>query len=122
MRDFHTLKVWERAHLLTLTVYKLTRGLPREELYGLTSQMRRASASIPANIAEGCGRSGNREFHRFLSVAIGSAVELEYFLLLTRDLELISTQSYNSINDELIQTRRMLIGLLQRVATSLANR
>ena len=80
MKDFRTLKVWERAHLLTLSVYKLTRGLPKEELYGLTSQMRRASASIPANIAEGCGRSGNRRVSSLLEVSpSGSAVELGVF-------------------------------------------
>ena len=75
VKDFRTLKVWERAHLLALSVYRLTQGFPKEELYGITSQMRRSGSSIAANIAEGCGRSGNGEFHRFLNVAMGSAVE-----------------------------------------------
>jgi len=87
-----------KAHGLTLAVYKLTKCLPREELYGLTSQMRRAAASVPANIAEACGRSGSGEFHRFLSVAMGSAVELECFLLLTRNLRLMNSQSYGATN------------------------
>ena len=80
------MKVWERAHQLTLQVCRVTNGFPREELYGLTSQARRCSASIAANIAEGCGRRGNGEFHRFPQIAPGSASELDYQLLLARDL------------------------------------
>jgi four helix bundle protein len=79
VKDFRTLKVWEKAHKLVLTIYELTRAFPKEELDGIASQMRRSVASIPANIAEACGRTGDGEFHRFLSVAMGSAVELEYF-------------------------------------------
>lgn len=86
MKDFKDLKVWQKAHVLTLTLYRLTRIFPREELYGLTSQIRRCSASIAANIAEGCGRKGNAELHRFLQIAAGSASELDYHLLLARDL------------------------------------
>jgi four helix bundle protein len=81
-RNFKELKVWCKAHHLTLAVYQATAGFPREEMYGLTSQLRRASSSIPANIAEGCGRSGNADFARFLSMSMGSASELEYHLLL----------------------------------------
>src|SRR6185437_10473651 len=86
MRDFRELKVWERSHRMTLACYKITNSLPKHELFGLASQIRRCSSSIPANIAEGCGRMGNSEFHRFLQMACGSANELEYHLLLARDL------------------------------------
>jgi len=89
MKDFHELKVWRKAHELTLAVYQVTTGFPREERFGLTSQLRRCSASIPANLAEGCGRSGDAEFARFCSIAMGSASELEYHLLLAKDLNLL---------------------------------
>ena len=85
MRDFRQLNVWERAHALTLDIYRATATFPREEIYGITSQLRRCGASVAANIAEGCGRNGNGDFHRFLNIAAGSAVEVEYFLLLARD-------------------------------------
>ncbi|HEX2712253.1 MAG TPA: four helix bundle protein, partial [Candidatus Acidoferrales bacterium] len=82
MKDYRELKVWQRAHDLTLAVYQATGSFPREELYGLTTQMRRASSSIAANLAEGCGRGGDAELNRFCSIASGSASELQYFLLL----------------------------------------
>jgi four helix bundle protein len=85
MKDFRRLKVWEKVHGLTLEIYMVTARFPREEMYGLTSQMRRCSASIGANIAEGCGKRGNNELHRFLYIASGSASELDYHLLLARD-------------------------------------
>jgi len=87
LKDFHELKVWQKAHQLTLAVYQITVSFPREELYGLTSQLRRCSSSIPANLAEGCGTNGDAEFARFCSIAMGSASELEYHLLLAKDLE-----------------------------------
>lgn len=86
MRDFREIKVWHKAHGLTLDIYRSTAIFPREELYGLTSQLRRASSSIPANIAEGCGRGGNAELARFLQIGMGSASELEYHILLAHDL------------------------------------
>lgn len=91
MRDFRELKVWEKAHCLTLAVYRATTAFPRDEVYGLTSQIRRSCASIPANIAEGCGREGDAELARFLQIAMGSASELEYHLLLTRDLDFLNS-------------------------------
>ena len=118
MKDFKTLKVWERSHQVALLVYQLTREFPREELYGVTSQMRRSATSVPANIAEGCGRSGDGEFYRFLSVAVGSAVELEYFLLLARDLELLSLKNYEVANDHTIEVQRMLSALIRKVQAS----
>ena len=89
MKNFRELKVWEKAHLLTIDIYRITATFPKEEMYGLTSQIRRASSSIPANIAEGCGRGSDNDFRRFLQIAMGSASELEYHLLLAHDLERI---------------------------------
>ena len=91
MKDFRDLKVWEKAHALTLACYKKTSDFPKQEMFGLTSQIRRASSSVPANIAEGCGRRGNSELHRFLQMAMGSATELEYHLLLSHDLEFLNS-------------------------------
>jgi four helix bundle protein len=90
MRDFRNLQVWNKAHSLTLDVYKATGFFPKEELYSLTSQIRRSSASIPTNIAEGCGRSGDAELARFMSISMGSASELEYQLLLAHDLNYLN--------------------------------
>lgn len=115
MQDFKKLKVWEKSHQLTLALYRATATFPKDELYGLTSQIRRACASIPANIAEGCGRGGKAEFARFLQVALGSASELEYHLLLTRDLGLLEEGKYKPLNSQAVELKRMLASLLQRV-------
>ncbi len=115
MKDFRSLKVWERAHVLTLELYRITAHFPREEMYGLTSQIRRASASVAANIAEGCGRRGNSEFHRFLQIAAGSASELDYHLLLARDLNFCSSGDYAKTAKELLELRRMLTALIRKV-------
>jgi four helix bundle protein len=117
VKDFRSLKVWEKAHQLTLEVYRATNRFPREELYGLTSQMRRCSASIGANIAEGCGKRGNNEFHRFLQIASGSASELDYHFLLARDLLFLPQADYAEMEKELSALRRMLTSLLQKVDT-----
>ena len=97
MKNFRDLLVWHKAHALTLASCKTTACFPRHELYGLTTQIRRASASIGINIAEGCGRRGNGEFHRFLQIAAGSASELEYEFLLARDLQFISEDNYQQL-------------------------
>jgi four helix bundle protein len=115
MKDFRNLKVWEKAHSLTLAVYKASGGFPRQELFGLTSQMRRCSASIGANIAEGCGKRGNNEFQRFLQIASGSASELDYHFLLARDLGFFEEMDYRRLAGELLQLRKMLTALLQKV-------
>jgi four helix bundle protein len=117
MQDFRKLQVWEKAHRLTLAVYKATNIFPKEELYGLTSQMRRSSASIPTNIAEGCGRDGNAERARFCQIAMGSASELEYQLLLARDLEMLENSAYEQLNTDLIQVKRMLNVFIQKLKT-----
>jgi len=113
VKDFHELKVWQKAHQLTLDVYRLTANFPREELYGLTGQIRRSCASIPANLAEGCGRNGDAELARFCSIALGSASELEYHLLLARDLKLVPATPYAELVQRVTELKRMLAGLLQ---------
>lgn len=115
MKDFRELKVWQRAHDLTLAVYQATAKFPREELYGLTAQMRRASSSIAANIAEGCGRDGDAELNRFCSIALGSASELQYFLLLARDLRLLADGDYDRLAEKTTEVKRMLTGLTRKL-------
>lgn len=115
MRAFRELKVWEKGHRLTLAVYKVTGGFPRDELYGLTSQIRRSAASVPANIAEGCGRDGNAEMARFLQIAAGSASELEYHLLLAHDLNLINTPDHKNLTTQVTEIKRMLTSFIQKL-------
>ena len=115
MQDFRRLKVWERAHQLVLAVYKNTASFPTEERYGLTSQLRRSAASIPANLAEGCGRGGDADFKRFAQIAMGSACELEYHLLLACDLKLLKDSAYESLSSEVTGTKRMLASLLVKL-------
>ena len=113
MRDFRELKVWEKAHQLVLDVYRITAAFPQDERYGLTSQMRRASVSIAANIAEGCGRQGDAELARFLQSAIGSASELEYLLVLARDLSFLPFSDHEQLNSAATEIKRMLASFIQ---------
>jgi len=108
MRDFRELKVWERSHHLTLEVYQLTKRFPKTEQYGLTSQLRRSAQSIPENIAEGAGKDSRRDFARFLQIARGSASELEYELLLARDLHYVNEADYVRMNETVVEIKRML--------------
>lgn len=114
-RDFRSLKVWQKSHQLTLAIYNVTRTFPPEETYGMTSQMRRAATSIGANIAEGCGRDGRADVARFLDMAMGSASELEYHLLLARDLGLVMGPAYDRLAREVTQIERMLTSLTQKI-------
>jgi len=115
MKDFRQLKVWEKAHLLALAVYPITARFPREKTYGLTAQIRRAASSIPSNTAEGCGRDGDAELARFCIIARGSATELEYQLLLARDLTLLHPDDYEQLSQQTIQIKRMLTVLVQKL-------
>ena len=115
MKDFRQLSVWIKSHELTLMLYELTRSFPREETYGLTAQIRRASSSIPANLAEGCGKDGDAELARYCSIARGSASELEYHVLLAHDLKLINPHDYAQITERVIELKRMLTGLIQKL-------
>jgi four helix bundle protein len=117
LQDFRNLQVWEKSHRLTLAVYKATRDFPRAEMYGLTSQMRRAGSSIAANIAEACGRGGDGDFRRFLYYAMGSASELEYHLLLAHDLKLLTDGDHQRLARDTIEVKRMLASLIRRVKT-----
>ncbi|MBW3629945.1 MAG: four helix bundle protein [Gemmatimonadetes bacterium] len=118
MGDYHSLEVWEKAHELTLLVYQLTGSFPKSELFGLTSQMRRSAASVPANLAEGCGRNSDRELARFGRIALGSANELGYHLLLARDLGLLSDRDYALASGEAARVKRMLASLTKRLTDS----
>jgi four helix bundle protein len=111
MRDFKKLDVWKKAHELTLDVYRATATFPNSERYGLTSQLQRAAASIGANLAEGSGRQTDGDYKRFVDIASGSACEVEYHLLLARDLSLLKEEDYNALNLKVNEVKRMLFGL-----------
>ncbi|HEV2116751.1 MAG TPA: four helix bundle protein [Terriglobales bacterium] len=115
MQNFRNLKVWQKAHQLTLGVYRCTRCFPKEELYGLTSQMRRCSCSVASNIAEGCGRGGDADMGRFLQIAMGSASELEYQLLLSHDLGLVRESDHKVLASQATEVKRMLTSLLRKL-------
>ncbi len=115
MQDFRNLSVWQRARRLTKSVYEMTADFPGSEEFGLKSQMRRATVSICSNIAEGCGRRGDREFRRFLDVAMGSACELECETILSYDLAFITEAAQDTVLETVIQIKRMLGGLLSRL-------
>jgi len=108
MRNFKTLLFWKRSHSLTLRIYKLTREFPKTEIYGITSQIRRASSSVPTNIAEGCGRLSDKDFARFLTIATGSLLEVEYLILLSFELEYISKLDYNDLDKEVNELKKMM--------------
>ena len=107
MQSFRKLQVWEKSHNLTLRIYKLTSEFPREEIYGLTSQIRRACASIPTNIAEGCGRESSADFARFLQIGMGSASETEYLILLAHDLKYLTADQHAELMDTTIRVKKM---------------
>jgi four helix bundle protein len=115
MKDFRRLQVWEKAHFLTLDIYRVTAAFPQNERYGLTSQIRRASSSIAANLAEGCGRNGNAELARFCSISMGSASELEYHLLLVKDLGMIEITQYEELQSRTVEIKRMLASLQKKL-------
>jgi four helix bundle protein len=115
MKDFRKLTVWQKAHRLTLKVHEVTRKFPREELYGLTGQMRKSSSSIPTNVAESCGRGGDTEFARFLQIAMGSASELEYQLILARDLTYLDLKEYEDLDRDTGEVKRMLARLIGKL-------
>ena len=115
MRDFRNLQVWEKAHILALDVYKATASFPKDEIYGLTSQIRRSSTSIPTNIAEGCGRNGDAELARFMTISMGSASEVEYQLLLAYDLGYLSQETYAELHEKVTEVKRMLAGFIQKL-------
>ncbi len=116
MRNFQELIVWQKAHQLTLKIYSVTSSFPTAEVYGLTSQIRRSCSSIPTNIAEGCGRHTNPDLKRFLTIASGSCSELEYQLILSKDLSFISLPIFQELTEELIEIRKMLFSFISKLS------
>jgi len=115
VRNYEDLQVWRKAHDLTLEIYKNTRCFPSDERFGLTSQIRRSCSSIGANLAESCGRRSDREMARFVQIAMGSGAELSYHLRLARDLDLLSTASFDQLRSDLNEVMRMLSSLSQKL-------
>src|SRR5712671_5565747 len=120
MRNYRDLRVWEDAHELTLSIYRVTQLFPKEERFGLISQVRRASASIAANLAEGCGRRSDGEMARFVQIAMGSGAELSYHFLLARDLGLMQSTEYETLNANVSEIMRMLSALSGRLRNARA--
>ena len=116
MQDFRNLKVWQKAHALAMDIYRVAGALPRADGLALTSQLRRAALSVPTNIAEGAGKAGDPEFRRFLLIAMGSAAETGYHLLVARDLGLIRNETYDDLSARAVEVRRMLTGLIKRLS------
>jgi len=115
MKDFRELKVWHKAHKLVLEIYKITYKFPKEEIYGLTSQIRRSIASVPTNIAEGCGRGSNRELKKFLIISMGSASEVEYQILLSYELGYIDGSIYKKFNNDILEVKKMLSSYIVKI-------
>lgn len=115
MKDFRELIVWQRSHAFTLELYRATQSFPKEETFGLTSQLRRAAASVPTNIAEGCGRDGDAELKRFLGIALGSACETDYLILLAAELGYFSGDDAPHLAQEALEIRRMLGTFVQKL-------
>jgi four helix bundle protein len=109
--DFKNLEVWQVAHKVACEVYRVTTNFPRAEEYGLTAQLRRSAASMAANIAEGSGRRGDVEFSRFVRISLGSATELEYHLLLSRDIGLMAPSTHEGLSVQVLRMQGMLAGL-----------
>ncbi len=115
MRNFKNYEIWKISHQLTLDIYELTNNYPSFETYGITSQIRRASLSIPTNIAEGCGRDSQAEFGRFLTIAQGSASEVEYLLILSKDLKFITEQQFEKLDKNINLIKRKIYTLKQKL-------
>lgn len=115
MRNYEDLQVWQKAHAVTLDIYRNTRSFPIEERFGLTSQIRRSCSSIGANLAEGCGRRSDAEMARFVQIAMGSGAELSCHLRLARDLDLLSKPSFDRLRSDLGEVMRMPSSLSQRL-------
>ncbi len=118
MQDYANLKVWQKAHRLVLEIYRLSSRFPKEELYGLVSQIRRCAVSIPANIAEGCGRDGDIDFARFLRISMGSANELEYYAILSHDLGFLNAEKHAPLKGDIMEIKRMLNSFIQTLRTN----
>jgi four helix bundle protein len=121
MKDYKKLKVWEKSHFAVLEIYKTTENFPSKEMYGLVSQIRRSVISIPANIAEGSGKISDNDFARFLQISLGSTNEIEYYLLLSKDLKYITEEVFKNLNSVLNEIKSMLISLIKKVKLTSVN-
>lgn len=115
MRNFLTLDIWKRSHLLTLKIYTITKNFPKEEMFGLCSQMRRSASSIPTNIAEGCGRNSNPQFANFLQISTGSCSELQYQIFLCKELSYYTEEVFKELDSEVNELRRMIFAYLSKL-------
>ena len=115
MKDFRKMQVWHKGHKLALEIYTLTAKFPKEELYGLSSQIRRAAVSIPTNIAEGCGRGSTKELKQFLRISMGSASEVEYQILLSYELRYMDRKTYDNLNYDIQEIKKMLSSYIVKI-------
>ncbi|RNL55142.1 four helix bundle protein [Pedobacter jejuensis] len=122
MQNFKELKVWEKAHQITLSIYRVSANFPKEEVYSLTNQLRRAASSIPANIAEGCGKNTQADLANFLNISLGSANETEYFLILSKDLDYLTQEQFSILSNSINEVKAMLISLIGRVRSKSASK
>lgn len=122
MKDYRKVKVWGKAHILVKDVYRATSRFPKDELFGMTSQLRRASSSIPTNIAEGCGRGSDADFRRFLQIAFGSANEVEYLIFLSYELNYIQETQFIELNNKIVEVKKMLAGMIKTLTQDINNR
>ncbi len=118
MQNYKELKVWEKAHQFVLEVYRITKTFPKDELFALTNQFRRASVSVAANITEGCGKKTQKEFARYLNISLASSNECEYFVLLSRDLGYLNMAEFEALNKRVNIVKAMLINLIAKVSST----
>ncbi|MFN8414711.1 MAG: four helix bundle protein [Cytophagaceae bacterium] len=118
MQDYRKLKVWEKSHLLTLRLYQITNDFPKHELYGITSQIRRAGSSVPANLAEGSSKATDKHLLQYVQTALGSLNELEYFVLLSKDLSYITHNVYDEIISIINEVKIMLLAFISKLKTT----
>lgn len=121
MKDYRQLKVWNKSHVLVIDLYLATSGFPKNELFGLTSQIRRAGSSVPTNIAEGCGRGSDADFRRFLQIAFGSANEVEYLVFLSYELNYIDKGQYIELDNKIKEVKKMLAGMIKKLSEDISN-
>lgn len=115
MQDFKNIEVWKKSHLLVKYIYRATESFPSSEVYGITSQLRRAAVSIPTNIAEGAAKGSNADFGRFLQIAFGSASEVEYLILLAFELNILKEDEYEQLNNQTVEVKKMLSGFIKKL-------
>ncbi len=115
MRDFRKYTVWEQSHNLVLKLYGITKNFPSEEKFGLTSQLRRATTSIPTNISEGCAKASEKDFARYLGISFGSCQEVEYLILLSKDLDYLPSDTYELLQLEIVSIKKQLYYLIKKL-------